>query len=1065
MRRVPAGLVAGLLVLSTGCLAGVSPGAEHPEIAARSHQGSLARTSGGVAGPNSSQASPVCDAPGGELAKSLGPAQQLPGNPVQVVATPTGGVQTFSVFRRVIYVDTGSQLITYGLSGGERSSFPLPGGIQNVNEISGPVVGPDGSIYLASYYGRVVDKFSSSGRLLWSRDPSRGNPTGLFSVSSSGRFELAVSITQDDHRSVVLSSSGQQVGTFPLVDDNGYVSSEPDGQLLYSGNGYVETLSQRGRLLSVFGSGRINGANRHTGGPYQFFFPGQAVLGPGQVIYTADAPGTFEATSVDGFLEHTTNLGGALQIGNGDLQLAEGRLFFQSGPVFNEAGDGISSVSLRTLQQYFSPPEPPLDTLGWGAGIDTPALGNYFAPGRRPVVTADFNPWWASVARRIKLSYSIESASDITSEQVPAPTTIGLPTAPRRLRSIPLVIPRSDSGPGPYRVQAILYNEATRPPTVLGSTCLTYTIGAPGDDLNLARLPPGAGAGGPADPRGVVLNSELGLNGLRGQSIDWSTFLPNCNPSAPTAAACSSSAMSFAHAPSSYFHAAALALEHHVTYWVQVSPGGQPSLALVENGWWQGDIQALVRYYSSPPNGCSNCAPVTAWEPWNEPNNTGFPDAAKYVSGVLAPFASAIRSVAPSDTIIGGSTIGFPFSWWQEFIASGGSSDLTVAAVHPYTGNNDSFEEWGTPGEVHRLEQMLGRTPLWFTEVGWWSDGSFDFLHQANSVARAMLWQKALDIPVWNYFLDEGSFGNDGISFSLIQTSSRGDDFVKPAALAAMTESHLIAERPYLASISTGIPHVYAMRFGPVGRGSTDLVAIWSDGLATNAVLRIESATQPTVPLTLTSQYGAAVRTGVDAGRGYRLRISGAVTYLAYPARDQLQVRPTVAFGENLALSSVGATATATSGDASGVITGSTTGPGWTSSPGNPLPSITIHLRGVHPIDRVFVDTQSLGSTAPGLRDYVILIERSDGQWKQVATVRNQFRFHVEEVFFTPERAVALRIAVSKVNYGGYYGGGIPPFWAADDPATAVLHAIEIYAGKASPARVRGDALQALPTP
>jgi len=1065
MRRVSVGLVAGLLVFSTGCLSGVFPAAEHPDLAAQSHQGSQARTSGGVAGPDSSQASPVCDAPGGELAKSLGPAPQLPANPVQVVATPTGGVQTFSVLRGVIYVDTGSQLITYSLSGSERSSFSLPESIQNANEISGPVVGPDGSIYLASYYGMVVDKFSSSGRLLWSRDPSGGNPTGLFSVPSSGRFELAVSLTQDDHRSVVLNSSGQQVGIFPLVDDNGYVSSEPDGDLLYSGNGYVETLSKGGRRLSVFGSGRIEGAGGHTGGPYQFFYPGQAILGPDQVIYTADAPETFEATSIDGFLEHTTNLGGALEIGNGYLQLADGRLFFQSGPVFNNPGDSISSVSLRTLQQYFSAPEHPLDSLGWGVGLDTPALGNYFAPGRMPVVTANFNPWWASVARRIKLSYSIENAADITSEQVPAPTTIELPTAPRRLGNIPLVIPRSDRDPGPYRVQAILYNEATRPPTVLGSTCLTYTIGAPGDDLNLAGLPPGAGAGGPADPRGVVLNSELGLNGFRGQSIDWSTFLPNCNPSAPTAAACSSSAMSFAHAPSSYFHAAALALEHHVAYWVQITPGGQPSLALVENGWWQRDIQALVRYYSSPPKGCANCAPVTAWEPWNEPNITGFPNAAAYVSGVLAPFAAAIRSVAPSDTIIGGSTIGFPFSWWQDFIASGGLDDLTVAAVHPYPGNNDSFEEWGTPGEVHRLKGMLGRTPLWFTEVGWWSNGPFNFLHQANAVARAMLWQRVLDIPVWNYFFDEGSFGNDGVSFSLIQTSSRGDDFVKPAALAAMTVSHLIAERPYLASISTGIPHVYAMRFGPVTGGSTDLVAIWSDGLATNAVLRIESATQPTVPFTVTSQYGAAVRTGLEAGRGYRLGVSGAVTYLSYPATDRLLVRPTVSFGINLALSSVGATATATSGDASAVITGSTTGSGWASSPGNPLPSITIHLRGVHPVDRVFVDTQSLGSTAPGLRDYVILIERSDGQWKQVAIVRNQFRFHVEEVLFTPERAVAVRIAISEVNYGGYYGGGIPPFWAEDDPATAILHAIEIYAGTATPAQVRGDALQALPTP
>ena len=26
-----------------------------------------------------------------------------------------------------------------------------------------------------------------------------------------------------------------------------------------------------------------------------------------------------------------------------------------------------------------------------------------------------------------------------------------------------------------------------------------------------------------------------------------------------------------------------------------------------------------------------------------------------------------------------------------------------------------------------------------------------------------MIWQKVLGIPVWNYFFDEGSWGNDGV--------------------------------------------------------------------------------------------------------------------------------------------------------------------------------------------------------------------------------------------------------------------------------------------------------------
>ena len=105
-------------------------------------------------------------------------------------------------------------------------------------------------------------------------------------------------------------------------------------------------------------------------------------------------------------------------------------------------------------------------------------------------------------------------------------------------------------------------------------------------------------------------------------------------------------------------------------------------------------------------------------------------------------------------------------------IAAGGLNDLDVASVHPYTGNNDSFEEDGIPAQIRQLQAMLGGKPLWFTEVGWWSDGDYNFLNQANVVARAMIWQKVLGVPVWNYFFDEGNWGNDGVSFSLIQAST-----------------------------------------------------------------------------------------------------------------------------------------------------------------------------------------------------------------------------------------------------------------------------------------------------
>ena len=98
-------------------------------------------------------------------------SDQHPGN-------PPGGVVNFTATSTDLYVDTGSQLITYTLSGAEVSAFTLPSGIvdRQGNEVSQPVIDPSGNIYLASYYDQVLDKFSPTGKLLWSVDPERRQP-------------------------------------------------------------------------------------------------------------------------------------------------------------------------------------------------------------------------------------------------------------------------------------------------------------------------------------------------------------------------------------------------------------------------------------------------------------------------------------------------------------------------------------------------------------------------------------------------------------------------------------------------------------------------------------------------------------------------------------------------------------------------------------------------------------------------------------------------------------------------------------------------------------------------
>ena len=48
-----------------------------------------------------------------------------------------------------------------------------------------------------------------------------------------------------------------------------------------------------------------------------------------------------------------------------------------------------------------------------------------------------------------------------------------------------------------------------------------------------------------------------------------------------------------------------------------------------------------------------------------------------------------------------------------------------------------------------QLQGIFYHKPISFTEVGWRSNGPYDFLHQASTMARAMVWTKVLGIPIW----------------------------------------------------------------------------------------------------------------------------------------------------------------------------------------------------------------------------------------------------------------------------------------------------------------------------
>ena len=695
------------------------------------------------------------------------------------------------------------------------------------------------------------------------------------------------------------------------------------------------------------------------------------------------------------------------------------------------------SFTLSSVQAYLTAVQRPSNSLGWGAGLTTPAHGQLLRSGHDPHGRRLFDPWWAAAASTLQLSYSVEDTASLTAETVPTPTVVALPTTAASLADIPLTLPAGDAAPGPYEVQATLVNTATSPPTTLGTTCMPYTVGAAGDGLNLTALPSGSGSGGPADPRGVALNAQLGLDSLRSSHVvDWGSLLPNCNPSAPTAATCGSAAMTFASATTDPYKAAYLAAQDHLDYWMQISGGDAVSTALVNNGFWQGDIAALVAHYATVPAGCGSCAPVTMWEPWNESNNTGWGNGGTYATSVLKPFYAAVKSVEPgsTSTVIGGSSLEPVLWWWQQLIAAGGLAWMDVAGVHPYTGSNDAYEEDGMPAQVRQLQALLGGKPMWFTEIGWWSDGDYNFLGQANSVARSLIWQKVLGVPVQNYFYDEGPWGNDGISFSLIQAAN-SDDYVKPVGPGH--HDHL--RRAGRAAVPVDARHRDPP--GLPGRLRRRLRRHHQGGRGVDrrrrrdVAVTLTSPTGSTDPVTVDHRSTARPPpTQATSGTAYRLPVSDQVGFITYPAGDTLAVGPTETFGTDLASSAAHATATASSGTASAAIAGLTVGygQGWTSASGDTTPTLT-----VSPWPRRRPSTGSWstpsrsGSTATGVRNYTLSANEPGTGWVTVATETGPVPRPRSPVRLRPRWSrPQLRVAVTEVDFGGYYGGGIPPWWA-----------------------------------
>jgi hypothetical protein len=690
-----------------------------------------------------------------------------------------------------------------------------------------------------------------------------------------------------------------------------------------------------------------------------------------------------------------------------------------------------------------------LDRLGYGAGLATDAVDDYFAPGETPAVHAEFAPWFGALGEDYELRYEVTGDPWLDPPVEPAAGTVAIPAEGGE---VPLTLP--DARPGPYEVHAELVEKATG--DVRTATCLRYAVGAEGATYDPAALADGSDWGGAGPLRGVQLAGQLGLGSHRVQ-LDFGRLVPDVAAS-PSAAGLDLSALPGAADGDPFAgvaEAAALAADTGVQLYVQVGQGGEAEHAAVQAGTWGAWVQVIAAaLHAGAPD-------LHLWAPWNEPNNTGFGDGGEYATRVLAPFAEAVRGVDPQARIIGGNALNVVVPWYQQLVDAGGCASLDVVGIHPYTGFNRSWDEEradGPLGQIAAVNALLeacgpDRPEVWDTESGWWSDGPANHWAQAYDVARGWLRMRELGVDEWMYFFSEGGWGEGGFTWSLVQVGS----FVKPGALAMAATAGLLEGRPDPVPVDTGDVALHALAFGPATGGpapsgiGTDvaddpLLAVWTQDEVTRAAVTAQQDTTVTV----TDLYGGTRTLDVAAGEAAELPVTGAPVYLSAPAAAGLAVAAPEPTGPNLLAGGTVTTSSSADGSDPAVLvegTGAGADP-WragarTADGPDTAPWVEVELAEPTTVDRVVVESAGIRCCTAGVKTYTVSVRDAGGGWREVGGPDGLFLERTSTVALEPAEVTAVRIQVPSTTTRGvevpdlvYSGqsGGLHPAWEPVTP-------------------------------
>lgn len=732
----------------------------------------------------------------------------------------------------------------------------------------------------------------------------------------------------------------------------------------------------------------------------------------------------------------------------------------EGAPRLVQLSDAKMSALLAQPVSYKALYEPAIAQLGIGVGARTERPFNHFDYGDAPAVRLRFESGWGtlggkSAADTFQFRYSVHGdpllADPVTQEERVIQAKVGGGETALEL---------PEARPGAYEVSIRVVDTDTG--ETIAASCTRYSVGAQGSELHLGDLADGADWGGAGPLRGAQLASVLGVGSHRVQldftrlvpdptarpsadGVDWSAL-----PGADSAEDVGSISTGFAELS----EAASYAAEHGVKLIVQLASGGEGEHDAVDAGTWAGWAQIIVAAFAA------HAPQIVYWSSWNEPN-ISFESGSEFATAVEIPFAKAAQKANPRSLVLAGNTLGFAIDWWRDAVSTSVCSVVAGIAVHPYTGWNRSWEEEGFANEgagFDELREVVGpecaALPVWDTESGWTADGSLPYWSQGANISRKLLWYREDNVAGWTYFFSEGGWGENNLSWSLIQYGS----YVKPGALAFANVSRILSGREAIGLVSTGTPFTYAMQFG----GADSLVAAWTDEARISVTLTSESPS-----LDVTDEYGAERKIALENGKA-TVALTSTPQFFTSPEGEKITFSATEHFGEDL-LAGQPVTASSThDGSDPAIVTSRSVNPylPWRSGrlddgSVDTKPSVTIPLKQVARIDRIAVASGSMLCCETGLRTYTVSVQTADGEWQVVASKTDQFWERVVIFDFEPVEAMAVRINVPwtsfgetrvlNVNYTGIVGGLPPPFMGvqteSDDAVSiAAVSAWEVQA-------------------